>query len=68
MGEAVRSWGLPKWSNCRHWVWGDEEVGSKGENFPLSPQYLSGFGEKGQAKGERKNLYPLPFSQNTIPS
>ncbi|MCC5620510.1 hypothetical protein [Nostoc sp. CHAB 5715] len=18
MGEAVRSWGLPKWSNCRH--------------------------------------------------
>jgi hypothetical protein len=22
MGEAVRSWGLPKWSICRHGAWG----------------------------------------------
>jgi hypothetical protein len=21
MGEAVRSWGLPKWSTCRHGAW-----------------------------------------------
>ncbi|MCC5624063.1 hypothetical protein [Nostoc sp. CHAB 5715] len=31
MGEAVRSWGLPKWSNCRH---GEETTNAR----RLSPQ------------------------------
>ncbi|MGI2905061.1 hypothetical protein [Tolypothrix sp. VBCCA 56010] len=26
MGEAVRSWGLPKWSTCRHGAWGMGEA------------------------------------------
>jgi len=59
MGEAVRSWGLPKWSNCRHWAWGDEEVGEQGrKSSPLPP--IVGFWGKGE--GERGKKKPLPFT------